>query len=129
MKDKNTIRIICAAAASVSVFLVTCFLGLLLVKTSLGNTAYAVKMPLLLPLCITAAILTGNVFTFENEPSDDYDENESEEVFTEQPKPESYIPPQLDESIYPELFMQQKKEVYTLSNDFNLFKKALINLS
>ena len=28
-----------------------------------------------------------------------------------------------------EAFMQQKKEVYTLSNDFNLFKKALINLS
>ena len=115
MKDKNTIRIICAAAASVSVFLVTCFLGLLLVKTSLGNTAYAVKMPLLLPLCITAAILTGNIFTFENEPSDDYDENESEEVLTEQTKPESYIPPQLDESIYPELFMQQKKETETVS--------------
>lgn len=28
-----------------------------------------------------------------------------------------------------EAFMQRKKEVYTLSNDFNLFKKALINLS
>ena len=28
-----------------------------------------------------------------------------------------------------EAFLQQKKEVYTLSNDFNLFKKALINLS
>ncbi len=115
MKNKNTIRIVCAVGAAISIFLITCFLGLLLIRIALGNTAYAVKIPLLLPLCAIAAILTGNIFSFENEPETEYDEEDVSEEISEQSTIESYTPPQLDESIYPELFSKSFRETETVS--------------
>lgn len=115
MKSKNTIRVVCAVGAVISIFLITCFLGLLLVRIALGNTAYAVKIPLLLPLCAIAAILTGNIFSFENELETEFEEEDIKEEITETPAIKSYTPPQLDESIYPELFSKSFDETETVS--------------
>ncbi len=112
---KNKIRIICAVAASISIFLITCFLGLLLVRIALGNTTYAVKIPLLIPLCAIAAILTGNIFSFDTEVNDEYEEDEPTEEHEDLISHENYTPPQLDESLYPELFSQGPKEESSIS--------------
>lgn len=115
MKNKNTIRTVCAICAAISIFLITCILGLLLVKITLGNTAYATKIPLLLPLCIIAALLTGNIFSFENAPENDFEEEEIQDEASQQLQTEEYTLPQMDESFYPELFTKSSDEAQAVS--------------
>ncbi len=112
MDKKNKIRLICAVGSGISTFLITCFLSILIIKTTLGNTVYAISTPLLFPLCIIAALLVCRIFlpgdryaegleTEENElNSDEYNANskETEDCF-----------PQLDESAYPELFAKKQQ--------------------
>ena len=112
MDKKNKIRLICAVGSGISTFLITCFLSILIIKTTLGNTVYAISTPLLLPLCIIAALLVCRIFlpgdryaeeleSEENElNSDEYNANskETEDCF-----------PQLDESAYPELFAKKQQ--------------------
>lgn len=107
MNRKNSIRIACAIAISASVFIMTCFFGLLLVKTTLGGTSYAVTTPLLLPLALIPTFISARIFSVSAAEEPEYREDEAEEDETEEAS-NSFVQPQLDESAYPELFKSKQ---------------------
>ncbi len=110
MDRKNTIRVVCTLAIAICVLLTTCFLSLLFIRTTLGNTSYAVKIPLLIPLCLLALLISTRIFSVSDASQDEYeeiDEGNTEDQNFE--VTQSYDSPEFDESAYPELFKNKLK--------------------
>ncbi len=107
MEKKKIIRLVCAVGSAVSAFILTRFLGHLVIGSTLGNTAYAVSAPLMLPLEILAALSAAWLFVPRSEKTEDYEEDEYIEELEEIYASRDEVIPELDESAYPELFKKQ----------------------
>ncbi len=104
MSKKSIIRIICAFVIAVAVFFITRMLCFLVIDMTLGNTAYAVNAPLMLPLQLIAAFASIRLFTIPEDVSIDFEEEiYADEALDEVTKAERTVI-DLDESTYPELF-------------------------
>ena len=117
MDTKKIIHIICAIGSALSVFFITRYLSLLVIVNALGNTAYAISAPLMLPLEILAALVTIWLFVPQSNTEEELDEAELEESFEESFSEEPTAVTDFDESAYPELFNYKGAKKESLSFD------------
>ncbi len=110
MNRKNYIRIVCSIVVTISVFIMTCFFGMLLIKTTLGSTSYAVSIPLLLPLALIPTFISSRIFSVTSNEEIEYEEENAETEYEETEESDSIVLPQLDESAYPELFQNKQTQ-------------------
>ncbi len=106
VQNKRLIRIIFAFAAAVGVMLVTFFAAMFLIEHKLGGGVYTVKVFPAYVLSLVAGLSMG-ILLYPTSEEDEYDEEppalEAEE---ESDSPPAEVP-QIDESIYPELFSRE----------------------
>lgn len=117
MDTKKIIRIICAIGSALSIFFITRYLSLLFIVNTLGNTAYAISAPLMLPLEILAALVTIWLFVPHTTYEEEFEETELEEKTEEIITTKHTAFTDFDESAYPELFNYKKADEQSTSFD------------